>query len=195
MTKNSNELDEKILRPTAAYPSVSTLDENEETDHSQQIDRELAVLEKRYERRLSRIDEEEKSALVRLVSEIIGSPGEIELKRLILENRLPIMVVTDEDWVTDWFDDDLFHPVYDLLFEAKKHLMTFDPNFSDAPGYYLREAVAGSVRKQIMRLQQLQEQLVREGEFSRIIDDKIYRLSKLNNEIRFSKKESSKILN
>ena len=75
MTKNFDKLNEDTLRRTAEYSSISSVDENEEADLSEQERDEM--IESLVSRCLFRLlHEEEKDSLILQVSTMIDGPGD-----------------------------------------------------------------------------------------------------------------------
>jgi hypothetical protein len=193
MSMNFNELNEDTLRRTAECSSISIVGKNEEADHSEESDTVKSKLEELYERPLRRLDEEEKADLVNLVSAIIDGSGEIELKRLILEDRLPV-IVEDDDWYTESYPNPLDCLLYRLLSDTRDFMADYQ-NSSDAPIYYLRLFLAIAVLNQLTQLTQLRQQLGKHGESSAVIERKIDSLSQLNTLVPLSPKEFSETVN
>lgn len=169
---------------------------NQEENQLKDLRDEQATLEWIYECPLKLLSEAEKSQLIEYASNILGRDGEVEVNRLILENRLPIIVGRKGNWYTQWYSDECTAPVVMLLLETWHHycLLKDREGFS-CPEYGLRECLSlmvGIVRR---RLIPLALQLMNEGEYSAVIERQIECLERLNTGLPFSPEEFSKIVN
>lgn len=172
----------------------SVMKENEE--QSEVEDRTLAQerLESLLERPLKLFGEEAKSDLLGIVWEFPVNHGEVELLRLILEDRLPIIVGRDGNWYTDWYPEEFCEPVFMMLLTAKmnreneKGLVVEDLSPEDELRIYL----AGVVQSWLNRLVPLAMQLSKEGEYSVVLERKIDCLEKLNTGLPFAPRNSRK---
>lgn len=136
---------------------------------------------------------EDRMSLEWAVSEILGKDGEHELKLLILENRLPIIVGDDRNWYTEWHPGGHYYsPVDELLLKAlsgKEQFMNEDLQPEDL----LRLCLGSAVHGEINRLKRLAMQLANEGEHSVVIDRQIAALEKLNKDFPASPEELPEI--
>ncbi|MGO9120881.1 MAG: hypothetical protein ACLQPD_25140 [Desulfomonilaceae bacterium] len=166
---------------------------NLEEKESKNLSPEQAMLESVYEYPLKQLGEEEKSSLLKYASDILGKDGQIEVKRLILERRLPIIVGNDGNWYTDWFPEEFVAPVVQLLSTAR--YVYSDLHESTSPEYDLRDRLKSAVLGMRNQLYRLAMQLANEGEHSSVLERQIDCLENLNMRLPFSPEELSEILN
>ncbi|MGO9568836.1 MAG: hypothetical protein ACLP5H_14975 [Desulfomonilaceae bacterium] len=138
-------------------------------------------LEDRYQRPLKCV--EDRQCLVRAVSYILEKDGERELKLLILENRLPIILGDDRNWYEEWHPGGPYYtPVEELLAEALSNKEDVKRSMDEdlSPEDLLRLCVLRAVHGEINRLKRLTLQLSNEGEYSVVIERQIDSLEQLN---------------
>ena len=152
-----------------------------------------AELEERYQRPLACV--EDRQSLIWAVSDILEKDGDRELKLLILESRLPIIVGDDRNWYTEWHPGGHFYsPVEELLAKAvnqKEHMKQY-VNEDFTPEDLLRKCVASAAYCEINRLKRLALQLANEGEHSVVIDRQIDALERLNKDLPASPRNCRK---
>lgn len=170
--------------------------ENQEENQLEELNEEQAALEWIYECPLKLLSEEEKSQLTEYASNILGKDGEVEVKRLILEKRLPIILGRHGNWYTQWYSDECTAPVVMLLLETWHHYdhckNWHEPTCPEHDLRYYLGLMVGIVRR---RLVPLALQLMNEGEYSAVIERQIECLEGLNTTVPFSPEEFSKIVN
>jgi hypothetical protein len=132
---------------------------------------------------------EDKAYFFDLVSQIVGKNGELELKQLIAENRLPIIVGSYGEWYTEWYPEDTPSPLFDLFIGAygSSRRRRKEPV---SPEKGLRLSIAFWVVDEKRRLRRLQQQLINQDEHSFVLQRQIERLDQLNQSLDFlSRKE------
>jgi len=167
---------------------------NLEEEESKNLSGEQERLESLYGHPLALLEEEEKSEIIESASRILGKDGETEVKRLILEKRLPVIVGDDGNWYTDWYPEEYLAPVARLLFSAMLDYENY-PGKSSSPEYDLRYSLVRAIIRKKNQLIPLALQLRNESEHSRVLERQIDCLDQLNTDLPFSPEQLTEILN
>jgi hypothetical protein len=191
MSNNNNKNNPEALDAMEEYRVDKGIDESEEESEPDESNVTQLELEKSYGIPLTLL--EPRGDLAILVSTITGRDGYVGLKRLILEERLPVIVDSDGTLYEEWMPDGL-SLVWDLLAFALEDWKKWKEE-GDSPEYALREYLGTAVIHERGRLETLELQLAKEGEFSAVLRRKIEALRALNTDIPFQQEELDEILN
>lgn len=174
----------------------TTTTEKQEENQSEELNEEQEYLELRYGVPLKLLSPEARVDIVAIVSEVLGRDGEVEVKRLILENRLPIMAGPEGNWYTEWYPDGAHSPTERLVTSAAADTEYFLQSIPErSPEFQLRECLARTIDDEKYQLTILMMQLEKGGEHSAELAHKIECLGRLNTSLPFSPEEFSRIVN
>lgn len=170
--------------------------ENQEEDQLNPVSEEQEYLESIYGGPLKLLSPKDQLDIVADISEVFGNDGEFEVKRLIVENRLPVIVGPEGGWYTEWYPEGDFVPVEGLVLSVVADCLDFMRRIPDEhPKYLLRECLARAIDTKKDDLVRLMLQLRNEGEHSSVLERQIEWLNRLNTTLPFCREELSDILN